>query len=94
MIVIIVLTFTYLPSGKRKIRNQLPGAVFSSLMWIIFTKLFGFWISKFWSLSSVYGTLAAVFIAAMWLKFIINFLFYGAALNRAIQVPVSRKFST
>lgn len=94
MIVIIVLTFTYLPSGKRKIRNQLPGAVFSSLMWIIFTKLFGFWISKFWSLSSVYGTLAAVFLAAMWLKFIINFLFYGAALNRAIQVPVSRKFST
>jgi uncharacterized BrkB/YihY/UPF0761 family membrane protein len=45
-------------------------------------------------MSSVYGTLAAVFLAAMWLKFIITFLFYGASLNRAIQVPVSRDFVT
>ena len=38
--------------------------------------------------------LAAVFLAAMWLKFIITFLFYGASLNRAIQVKISRECST
>ena len=88
MILIIVLTFTFLPSGKRKIRNQLPGSIFSCVMWVFFTKAFGYFITRFWRLSSVYGTLAAVFLAAMWLRFIITFLFYGASLNRAIQVKI------
>lgn len=94
MIMIIVLTFTFLPSGKRKIRNQLPGSIFSCVMWVFFTKAFGYFITRFWRLSSVYGTLAAVFLAAMWLRFIITFLFYGASLNRAIQVKISRDCST
>ena len=94
MILIIVLTFTFLPSGKRKIRNQLPGSIFSCMMWVFFTKAFGYFITRFWRLSSVYGTLAAVFLAAMWLRFIITFLFYGASLNRAIQVKISRDCST
>ena len=94
MILIIVLTFTFLPSGKRKIRNQLPGSIFSCVMWVFFTKAFGYFITRFWRLSSVYGTLAAVVLAAMWLRFIITFLFYGASLNRAIQVKISRDCST
>lgn len=94
MILVIVLTFTFLPSGKRKIRDQLPGSIFSSITWVIFTKAFGYFISRFWKLSSVYGTLAAVFLAAMWLKFIMMFLFYGASLNRALQVKVSKECST
>lgn len=94
MIMIIVLTFTFLPSGKRKIRNQLPGSIFSCVMWVFFTKAFGYFITRFWRLSSVYGTLAAVFLASMWLRFIITFLFYGASLNRAIQVKISRDCST
>lgn len=94
MILVIVMTFTFLPSGKRKIKNQLPGSIFSCLTWIFFTKAFGYFITRFWRMSSVYGTLAAVFLAAMWLKFIITFLFYGASLNRAIQVKISRDCST
>lgn len=94
MILFIVLTFTFLPSGKRKIKDQLPGSIFCCVMWIIFTNGFGFFITRFWKMSSVYGTLAAVFLAAMWLKFIIMFLFYGASLNRAIQVKVSKDCST
>jgi uncharacterized BrkB/YihY/UPF0761 family membrane protein len=43
---------------------------------------------------SVYGTLAAVFLIAMWLRFIMTFLFYGASLNRALQVKVSMDCST
>ena len=94
MILIILMTYTYLPFGKRKIRNQLPGAVFSSVLWIVFTKGFGFCIKKFWRMSSVYGTFASIFLVAMWLKFIITILFFGASLNRALQVKVSSDCST
>ena len=94
MLLVILLTFTFLPSGKRKMKQQLPGSIFSCITWIFFTKAFGYFITRFWRMSSVYGTLAAVFLAAMWLKFIITFLFYGASLNRAIQVKISRECST
>lgn len=94
MILVIVLTFTYLPSGDRKIRSQLPGSIFTSILWILFTKAFGFFIQRFWRYSSVYGALAAVFLAAMWMKFIISILFYGASLNRALQVKVSKDCQT
>ena len=94
MLLVILLTFTFLPSGKRKMKKQLPGSIFSCITWIFFTKAFGYFITRFWRMSSVYGTLAAVFLAAMWLKFIITFLFYGASLNRAIQVKISRECST
>ena len=94
MILVIVLTFTYLPSGDRKIRSQLPGSIFTSILWILFTKAFGFFIQRFWGYSSVYGALAAVFLAAMWMKFIISILFYGASLNRALQVKVSKDCQT
>ena len=56
--------------------------------------LFGFFIQRFWRYSSVYGALAAVFLAAMWMKFIISILFYGASLNRALQVKVSKDCQT
>jgi membrane protein len=94
MILVIVLTFTYLPSGNRRISSQLPGSVFTSILWVLFTKAFGFFIQRFWRYSSVYGALAAVFLAAMWMKFIISILFYGASLNRALQVKVSKDCQT
>lgn len=94
MIFAIVLTYTFLPFGKRTVWNQLPGSVFTSILWVIFTNGFGFFIRRFWTLSSIYGTFAAVFLVAMWLKFIVTILFIGASINRALQVTVSRECST
>ena len=84
MVFVILLTYACLPNGKRTVRSQLPGAVFSCVLWALFTLAFAFFIPRFWKASSVYGSLAAVFLAAMWLEIIITILFYGAALNKAI----------
>jgi membrane protein len=83
MILVIVLTYTYLPNGKRTVKSQLPGSVFSCILWTVFTFGFAFFIPRFWKASSFYGSLAAVFLSAMWLKFIITILFYGASLNKS-----------
>ena len=94
MALIIVLTFTFLPSGKRSVKQQLPGSVFTSILWVLFTNAFSLFIRRLWKLSSVYGSLAAIFLTAMWMKFIVTILFYGASLNRALQVKVSKDCST
>ena len=84
MVVIILLTYTFLQGERRKLRDQLPGAVFTTLLWLAFSAVFEIFITHFWKASSLYGSLAAVFLAAMWLKTITMILFYGEALNEAL----------
>ena len=85
MVFLIVVCYAWLPSEKTDFRSQLPGALFTSVGAAAFTLAFGFFMGNFWKASSVYGSLAAVFLTAMWMKFIITILFYGASLNRALK---------
>ena len=84
MALVILLAYTYLQGVRRKLRYQLPGTVFSTVLWLAFSSLFEIFIKRFWQASSLYGSLASVFLAAMWLKSIVMILFYGAALNEAL----------
>ena len=84
MAIIILLAYTYLQGVRRKLRYQLPGTLFTTLLWLGFSYLFELFIKRFWQASSLYGSLASVFLAAMWLKSIMMILFYGAALNEAL----------
>ena len=84
MAVVILLAYTFLQGERRKLRFQLPGALFTTVMWLAFSRLFELFIQRFWQASSLYGSLAAIFLAAMWLKSIMMILFYGAALNEAL----------
>ena len=84
MVLVILLTYTFLQGERRRLRLQLPGAVFTTVLWLAFSSFFEIFITRFWKASSLYGSLAAIFLAAMWLKSITMILFYGAALNEAL----------
>lgn len=83
VIIVIALMYHYLPGGHQSIRQQIPGAILATLFWIIFTVIFSLFITAFWKASAIYGSLAAVFLIALWLRFIIMILFMGAAYNQA-----------
>ena len=83
-LIVILFSYTYLPRGRRSLKSQLPGAAFTMIICALFTLLFGFFMGSFWRKSSIYGSLAAIFLSAMWLKSIILIYFCGAALNKAL----------
>ena len=85
MVLVILLTYTFLQGERQKLRFQLPGAVFATVLWLVFSGVFEIFITRFWSASSLYGSLASIFLAAMWLKTITTILFYGEALNVALR---------
>lgn len=85
MAAVILLAYSFLPGDHRKPRTQLPGAVFATVLWLAFSRLFELFIERFWQASSLYGSLASIFLTAMWLKTIMMILLYGAALNEAIS---------
>ena len=78
---LILLIYTYVPGGRRTLRSQLPGTIFATAGWLIFSRVFSFYIVHFWRLSYIYGSLTAVILVILWLYVIINLLFIGAGLN-------------
>ena len=81
----VTLIYTYVPGGKRRIRDQLPGATAVVAVWTLFSQIFSFYIGHFWKLSYIYGSLAAIVLITLWLNVNINVLFLGAGLNAKIQ---------
>lgn len=72
----VTLIYTYVPGGKRRIRDQLPGAAAVVAVWTLFSKIFSFYIGHFWKLSYIYGSLAAIVLITLWLNVNINVLFW------------------
>ena len=81
----ILLIFAKLPATKHTLKSQLPGGIFTGIGWYIFTELFTFFIPRFYHASKLYGSLASLFVALLWIRFTIMILFGGAALNHAME---------
>ena len=47
-IVILALTYACLPGRKRPLKDQIPGTIFMGVLFVLFTKLFGFFIPRFY----------------------------------------------
>ncbi|MEE0800348.1 MAG: YihY/virulence factor BrkB family protein [Gemmiger sp.] len=85
ILLIVLLIYTFVPGGRRTLRSQLAGAIFATVGWLVFSRIFSFYILHFWKLSYIYGSLTAVILIILWLYVIINLLFLGAAINAALQ---------
>ncbi|MEG0215524.1 MAG: YihY/virulence factor BrkB family protein [Hungatella sp.] len=82
---ILIVTFmglyTYVPNQKQMLRDQLPGAVFSTLGWMIFSTLFSIYFNNFSNFSYMYGSLTAIVLLMLWLYICICILLIGAEIN-------------
>lgn len=74
--------FMTLPNRKNRLLTSLPGAVFASLGWLIFSDLFSIYVDHFSNYPAIYGSLSAVALAMLWLYICMAILFYGGALNK------------
>ena len=83
LFIVFLFFFCVLPARKIKIRSQLLGAAVSGLMWILFTKLFSFYLSTF-NGYSMYGSFAVILIIGVWLYTGMYIMFMGALLNEMI----------
>lgn len=73
------------PGRRRTPRSQLPGTIFATAGWLVFSRVFSFYILHFWRLSYIYGSLTAVILIILWLYVIINLLFIGAGINAEVN---------
>lgn len=78
-----VILYAYVPSGKRSLKCQMPGAIFCALSWNVFSFGFSVYIDHFNGLS-IYGSLTAIAVVMIWLYFCMYLLLAGAHLNHFV----------
>lgn len=77
--------YTVLPNRKNRILSSIPGALLSSIGWLIFSDLFSMYVEQLAEFLTFFGSVYAVALSMLWLYFCICILFYGAALNRWLE---------
>ncbi len=83
LFILFLFFFCVLPARKAGIRSQALGAAGAGLLWILFTKLFSFYLSTF-NGYSMYGSFAVVLIIGVWLYVGMYIMFMGALANELI----------
>jgi len=67
---------------RSRTKNHLPGAVFATLGWMLFSFFYSLYIKYFPSASAIYGSLTAVCLIMLWLYVCIVILLLGAEVNK------------
>ena len=79
--VVFCTLYCLLPNNRLPWLEQLPGAVFTSVFWTLYSFVFSIYIDYFNGFS-MYGSLTTVIIVMIWLYFCMYIFFCGALVNR------------
>jgi membrane protein len=83
--VVFMLIFAFLPNGRNRLRDTVPGALLASLGWLVISDLFSIYVENFASLSNIYGSVYAIALSMLWLYFCLSLIFYSAAINQYLE---------
>lgn len=92
LILVIAAIYKFTPSIRLKWKDVVPGAVISTIGWIMVSVAFSYYINNFNNYSRIYGSLAAIFILMIW-TFLTSFIFLaGVEINSVILLKRRGKF--
>src|SRR3546814_19920048 len=81
------LLYRYAPSRRHALWAWiLPGALTTTVLWLLATFAFGFYIARFGRYDISYGSLAAVVVPQLWIYLSAFILLLGAKLNAEIEL--------
>lgn len=88
ILVFIVFLVMYLtaPNIKLNIKSVLPGAIFTTIMFLVASWGFSFYVSNFGNYSATYGSLAGAIILVFWLYITGVIIILGAQINAIMHV--------
>lgn len=83
MFLIIMFLYCVLPAKRVVVKQQIPGACFSAVIWNVFTQGFSIYTS-YAPTFSMYGSLTLIVIFLLWLYFGMYIFFVGAQINNCL----------
>lgn len=78
---VFTMAYTFLPNAKVSFFEQIPGAVFATICWLVCSLAFSVYLDLFRGFSAMYGSLTTIVLIMFWLNFCMYFLLLGAKIN-------------
>lgn len=75
----------WLPAGKRRFVDTVPGIIFTLIGWLVGSTLFAAYLDRFSSYVSTYAGLASIMVAIVFLYIVSAIFIIGGELNAAIK---------
>jgi membrane protein len=89
MILIFALLFRFSPSLRKgntiHFKDTLPGAIFSSVGWIITSTMFSYYVNNFANYTKTYGSLGGMMVLLIWLYISSIIVVMGGEINATIE---------
>lgn len=82
--------YKYVPNRKSSLAKELPGALFAAIGWQVFSFIYSLYVNNTPGFAAMYGSLATIVFAMLWLYFCITIVFWGAELNTFIEKKIIR----
>jgi membrane protein len=93
LVLLFMLTIIYwiVPNAKVKLRSAIPGAIFTTIGWMMLSQLFGIYAMYFARKISGYQIIGSFIVLMIWLNFAASIIIFGGILNAIIEEMVSGK---
>jgi len=85
LIVFSLCIYMFLPNKRRKLRSQLPGAIFTAFGWTLASFIFSVYMDIFKGFSNMYGSLTTIVIIMLWLYFCMYVMLMGGEINDLLE---------
>ncbi|WP_330994357.1 YihY/virulence factor BrkB family protein [Staphylococcus pseudintermedius] len=85
VLIVFTIIYTLAPNVKIRFKSVIPGALFSTIVWILGSLAFGFYVSNFANYSKTYGSIGGVIVLMLWLYITGFILIIGAEINAIVH---------
>ena len=83
------LVYKFLPDRTKRfkttLKRQLPGAIFTSISWLVLSYVFSVYLDIFKGFSNMYGSLTTIILIMLWLYFCMYVILLGGEINVTIE---------
>ncbi len=78
---LMLLMYRFLPNRKESFFHQLPGAVFTTVGWMIISWIFSIYLDVFTGFSTMYGSMTTLVLIMLWMYFTMYIALLGGEVN-------------
>lgn len=80
-----IAVYRFLPNNRRKLKNQVPGAIFTALGWTLASFVISIYMDIFKGFSNMYGSLTTIVLIMLWLYACMYIVLIGGEINVLLE---------
>lgn len=86
MLIVFISFYKFSANRQLSLKEVLPGALFTTIGWILSSLAFSFYINKFSTFTRIYGSLGGIMILLLWLYLSSIIILVGGELNAVLRI--------